>query len=206
MPARLTMALAKITQVSGTAVHVPGSDIDTDRIIPARFMKCVTFDGLGEFAFYDVRFDKDGQSKGHPLDNPRFKGASILLSGSNFGCGSSREHAPQALYRFGFRAVIAESFAEIFFGNCTTLGIPCVCAKGEDIAKLAAAVEANPQLSVTVDVAAGQVSYGSESFAVTLPATAHDALVSGRWDPIGELLEAKDAIHARMTALGFATA
>ncbi len=201
-----TMALAKITQVSGTAVHVTGSDIDTDRIIPARFMKCVTFDGLGEFAFYDVRFDKDGKRTGHPLDDPRFKGASILLSGTNFGCGSSREHAPQALYRFGFRAVIAQSFAEIFFGNCTTLGIPCVLATAEDIAKLVAAVEANPKLEVTVDVTNRQVVFGSESFSVTIPSTSHDALTSGKWDPIAELLEAKDAIHERMTALGFANA
>lgn len=200
------MALAKITQVSGTAVHVTGSDIDTDRIIPARFMKCVTFDGLGEFAFYDVRFDKDGKPTGHPLDEPRFKGASILLSGTNFGCGSSREHAPQALYRFGFRAIIAQSFAEIFFGNCTTLGIPCVMATAEDIAKLAAAVDANPKLEVTVDVANAKVVYGSDSFSVTIPTTAHEALTSGKWDPIAELLEAKDAIHARMTALGFANA
>lgn len=200
------MALAKITQVSGTAVHVTGSDIDTDRIIPARFMKCVTFDGLGEYAFYDVRFDKDGKPTGHPLDDPRFKGASILLSGTNFGCGSSREHAPQALYRFGFRAIIAQSFAEIFFGNCTTLGIPCVIATAEDIAKLAAAVEANPKLEVTVDVTNRKVVYGGDSFSVTLASTAHDALTTGKWDPIAELLEAKDAIHARMTALGFATA
>ena len=200
------MALAKITQVSGTAVHVTGSDIDTDRIIPARFMKCVTFDGLGEYAFYDVRFDKDGKSTGHPLDDPRFKGASILLSGTNFGCGSSREHAPQALYRFGFRAIIAQSFAEIFFGNCTTLGIPCVIATAEDIAKLAAAIEADPKLIVNVDVANRKVTYGSESFPVVLAETAHDALTNGMWDPIGELLESKDAIHARMTALGFANA
>lgn len=197
------MALAKITQVTGTAVHVPGSDIDTDRIIPARFMKCVTFDGLGEYAFYDVRFDKDGNPTGHPLDDPRFQGASILVSGSNFGCGSSREHAPQALYRFGFRAVIAQSFAEIFFGNCTTLGIPCVCASAEDIARLAAAVEADPKLEVVVDVAARQVRFGAECISVTVPATAHDALTSGRWDPIGELLEAKDAIHTRMQAMGW---
>ena len=197
------MALAKITQVSGTAVHVPGSDIDTDRIIPARFMKCVTFDGLGEFAFYDVRFDKDGKPTGHPLDNPRFQGASILLSGSNFGCGSSREHAPQALYRFGFRAVIAQSFAEIFFGNCTTLGIPCVCASAEDIARIAAAVEADPNIEVTVDVANQEVRFGDQTAKVDLPATAHDALTSGRWDPIGELLEAKDAIHGRMQAMGW---
>ncbi len=197
------MALAKITQVSGTAVHVPGSDIDTDRIIPARFMKCVTFDGLGEFAFYDVRFDKDGKPTGHPLDNPRFQGASILLSGSNFGCGSSREHAPQALYRFGFRAIIAQSFAEIFFGNCTTLGIPCVCASAEDIAHIAAAVEADPKIEVTVDVANQEVRFGDQTAKVSLPATAHDALTSGRWDPIGELLEAKDAIHGRMQAMGW---
>jgi 3-isopropylmalate/(R)-2-methylmalate dehydratase small subunit len=197
------MALAKITQVSGTAVHVPGSDIDTDRIIPARFMKCVTFDGLGEFAFYDVRFDKDGKPTGHPLDNPRFQGASILLSGSNFGCGSSREHAPQALYRFGFRAIIAQSFAEIFFGNCTTLGIPCVCASAEDIARIAAAVEADPKIEVTVDVANQEVRFGDQTAKVSLPATAHDALTSGRWDPIGELLEAKDAIHGRMQAMGW---
>lgn len=200
------MALAKITQVSGTAVHVTGSDIDTDRIIPARFMKCVTFDGLGEFAFYDVRFDKDGKPTGHPLDEPRFKGASILLSGTNFGCGSSREHAPQALYRFGFRAIIAQSFAEIFFGNCTTLGIPCVIATEAEIAKLAAAVDANPALEVIVDVANKRVVFGNESFPVALASTAHDALTTGQWDPIGELLEAKDAIHARMTALGFANA
>lgn len=197
------MALAKITQVSGTAVHVPGSDIDTDRIIPARFMKCVTFDGLGEFAFYDVRFDKDGNITDHPLNNDRYKGASILLSGSNFGCGSSREHAPQALYRFGFRAVIAQSFAEIFFGNCTTLGIPCVMATAEDIAKVAAAGEVNPALQVTVDVENSRVVYGDESFSVKIPSTAHEALVSGKWDPIAELLESKDAIHDRMTAMGW---
>lgn len=197
------MALAKITQVSGTAVYVPGSDIDTDRIIPARFMKCVTFDGLGEYAFYDVRFDAEGKPKGHPLDDPRFKGASILLSGTNFGCGSSREHAPQALYRFGIRAVIAESFAEIFFGNCTTLGIPCVCASSEDIKQLAAAVEKDPTLKVTVEVDQNRVSYGGQSFPAVMPNTAHEALVTGKWDPIGELLEAKDAIHDRMTAMGW---
>ncbi|MDZ4288785.1 MAG: 3-isopropylmalate dehydratase small subunit [Prosthecobacter sp.] len=197
------MALAKITQVTGTAVHVPGSDLDTDRIIPARFMKCVTFDGLGEYAFYDVRFDKDGKPTGHPLDDPRFKGASILLSGTNFGCGSSREHAPQALYRFGFRAIIAQSFAEIFFGNCTTLGIPCVCATAEDITKLAAAVEADPTLKVTVDVEKNRVFYGDQNFTVAMPGTAYEALTSGQWDPIAELLESKDAVHDRMHAMGW---
>jgi len=200
------MALAKITQVAGTGVYVPGSDIDTDRIIPARFMKCVTFDGLGEFAFYDVRFDKDGNKVPHPLNDPRFDGANILLSGSNFGCGSSREHAPQALYRYGFRAVIAESFAEIFFGNCTTLGIPCVIAAGSDIKVLANEIERNPKLEVTIDLAAGKVFFEDQEFGITIAKTAHEALTSGQWDPIAELLEHKDAVHERLTALGFATA
>src|SRR5271155_3697611 len=117
------MALEKITRVAGRAVHVPGDDIDTDRIIPARYMKCVTFDGLGEFLFHDVRFDENGRPKAHPLNDPEFQGATILIAGRNFGCGSSREHAPQAIYRSGFRAIVAESFAEIFFGNSTTLGL-----------------------------------------------------------------------------------
>src|SRR5215218_9764239 len=155
----LLMALEKITSVTGRGVYVPGNDIDTDRIIPARFMKCVTFDGLGEYAFYDVRKNADGTDKPHPLNDPRFKGASILLSGTNFGCGSSREHAPQALYRFGFRAVIAESFAEIFFGNCTTLGIPCAVAAAADMKRLREAVEKDPQITVTVDVEKNRVFF-----------------------------------------------
>jgi 3-isopropylmalate/(R)-2-methylmalate dehydratase small subunit len=166
-------------------------------------MKCVTFDGLGEFAFYDVRYDKDGKPTGHPLDDPRFKGASVLLSGTNFGCGSSREHAPQALYRFGIRAVIAESFAEIFFGNCTTLGIPCVCATGEDIKSLAAAIEADPTISVKVDLDAQRVFYGDQNFTVAMAETARDALTTGQWDPIAGLLENKDAVHAKMQEFGW---
>lgn len=197
------MALAKVTQVTGTAVYVPGSDIDTDRIIPARFMKCVTFDGLGEFAFYDVRKNADGTDKPHPLNDLRFKGANILLSGSNFGCGSSREHAPQALYRFGFRAIIAESFAEIFFGNCTTLGIPCVVASAGDIQMLAREVEKNPKLEVTVDLAAEKVYFEDQEISIVVPHTAREALTTGRWDPIGELLEHKVAVHERMKALGW---
>ena len=197
------MALAKITSVSGRAVHVPGADIDTDRIIPARFMKCVTFDGLGEFAFYDVRKNADGTDKAHPLNDPRFAGASVLVSGENFGCGSSREHAPQALYRFGFRAVIAQSFAEIFFGNCTTLGIPCVCATAEDIANLAAAIEADPQTQITVDIDAQRVFFGDQNFTIVMPDTARDALTTGQWDPIAELLEHKDAVDAKMHELGW---
>ena len=197
------MALDKITTVRGTAVHVPGSDVDTDRIIPARFMKCVTFDGLGEYLFYDVRKHEDGSDKKHPLNDPRLKNATVLIAGSNFGCGSSREHAPQAIYRYGFRAVIAESFAEIFFGNCTTLGIPCVVATGDDIKALAAAVEADPALAVTVDVDQCRVFFGDQSFTVHVPDSARDALISGKWDPIAELLESADEVSVRMKELGY---
>jgi 3-isopropylmalate/(R)-2-methylmalate dehydratase small subunit len=183
------MALEKITSRTGRGVYVPGNDIDTDRIIPARFMKCVTFDGLGEFLFYDVRKNTDGSDKTHPLNDPRFKGATILLSGLNFGCGSSREHAPQAIQKYGFKAVIAEGFAEIFFGNCTTLGIPCAVASRADIAKIAAAVEANPQLEVTIDVAKQEIRFGRDSVKAVIRDSARDALVNGRWDAIGELLD-----------------
>ena len=197
------MALDKITSVKGPAVHVPGSDVDTDRIIPARFMKCVTFDGLGEYLFHDVRKHEDGSDKEHPLNDPRFKDATVLVAGSNFGCGSSREHAPQAIYRYGFRAVIAESFAEIFFGNCTTLGIPCVVATGDDIKTLAAAVEADPTLEVTVDVDQCRVFFGDQSCTVHVPDTARDALISGKWDPIAELLESADDVETKVQQLGY---
>ncbi len=197
------MALAKITQVTGRAVCVPGNDIDTDRIIPARFMKCVSFDGLGEFVFYDVRKNEDGSNKPHPLNEPRFAGASILLSGANFGCGSSREHAPQAIQKYGFRAIIAENFAEIFFGNSTNLGIPCLNATRDDIAKLAAAVEANPQMEVVVDVAAQEVRFGGQKIKTTQRESARDALINGRWDSIGELLDGKEAVAALAAKLPY---
>ncbi len=196
------MALAKVTQVTGTAVHVPGQDIDTDRIIPARFMKCVTFDGLGEYAFYDVRKNADGTDKTHPLNDSRFKGAGILLCGANFGCGSSREHAPQALYRFGFRAVIAESFAEIFFGNCTTLGIPCVTASAQDIQVLANEIERNPKLEVTVDLTSEKVFFEDEEMPISVLHSAREALTTGQWDPIAALLENKNKVDAKMRELG----
>ena len=183
------MPLEKITSIAGRAVHVPGNDIDTDRIIPARFMKCVTFDGLGEYLFYDVRKNADGTDRAHPLNDPRFKGASILLSGANFGCGSSREHAPQALQKHGFRAIVAESYAEIFFGNCTTLGIPCVSASRADIKKIAAAIEKDPAMDVVVDVARAEIRFGGETAKVAIRESAREALVNGRWDAIGDLLE-----------------
>jgi 3-isopropylmalate/(R)-2-methylmalate dehydratase small subunit len=200
------MALAKITQVAGRGVFVPGNDIDTDRIIPARFMKCVTFDGLGEFLFYDMRKNADGSDKPHPLNEPRFKGASILLSGTNFGCGSSREHAPQAIQKYGIRAVVAESFAEIFFGNCTTLGIPCLAASREDIAKIAAAIEAHPPVELVVDVAAQEIRFGGQKVKMVIREAARDALVNGRWDPIGELVEGRDAVTAAAARLPYLVA
>jgi 3-isopropylmalate/(R)-2-methylmalate dehydratase small subunit len=199
------MPLDTVTQVSGRAVFIPGADIDTDRIIPARFMKCVTFDGLGEFAFYDVRFDSEtGEKTNHPLNDPRFEGASILLAGVNFGCGSSREHAPQSLKKFGFNGVVAESFAEIFFGNSTTLAMPCVIASAADIAALRDAVENDPATTVTINVDALRVrSSGGLDFAVTMPDSARDALVSGRWDPIQELLDSESAIEAKARELHY---
>jgi 3-isopropylmalate/(R)-2-methylmalate dehydratase small subunit len=200
------MSLAKIPQVAGRGVYVPGNDIDTDRIIPARFMKCVTFDGLGEYLFFDVRKNADGTDKPHPLNDPRFKGATVLLSGANFGCGSSREHAPQAIQKYGFRAIIAENFAEIFFGNCTTLGIPCATAAREDIAKVAAAIEKNPQIEVVVDVAKQEVRFGNQNIKANIRESARDALINGRWDPIGELLEGAPAMQATAAKLPYLAA
>lgn len=199
------MALEPVISVSGRAVFIPGADIDTDRIIPARFMKCVTFDGLGEFAFYDVRFDPTtGEKTDHPLNDPRFDDASILIAGVNFGCGSSREHAPQSLAKYGFKAVIAESFAEIFFGNSTTLAMPCVVATAEDIVALKDAVEADPTVEVTIDLESMRVrSSAGQDFPVIMPDSARDALISGRWDPIQELLDNEKSIEDRATQLGY---
>ncbi|MGC4015609.1 MAG: 3-isopropylmalate dehydratase small subunit [Luteolibacter sp.] len=199
------MALEKVTQVTGRAVFIPGADIDTDRIIPARFMKCVTFDGLGEFAFYDVRFDPNtGEKTNHPLNDERFHGATILLAGVNFGCGSSREHAPQSLSKYGFKAVIAESFAEIFFGNSTGLAMPCVVATAEDIAALSAAVNADPSVKVTIDLENLRVrSTAGQDFPVVMPDSAREALISGRWDPIQELLDNEAKISAKAEELPY---
>ena len=199
------MALAPVKQVTGRAVFIPGADIDTDRIIPARFMKCVTLDGLGEFALYAVRFNSEtGEKTDHPLNDPRFAGASILVAGVNFGCGSSREHAPQSLRKYGFNGVIAESFAEIFFGNSTTLAMPCVIASAQDITKLRDAIEADPSMEVTIDVDQLRVTTSSGlGFPVTMSESARDALISGRWDPIQELLDNDKAIEAKARELHY---
>jgi len=130
------MAIEAVTKILGRAVPVPGADVDTDRIIPARFLKCVTFDDLAEGMFYDERFESDGTSKQHPIDQEVYKGATVLVVGPNFGCGSSREHAPQSIKRFGFEAIVGVSYAEIFFGNSTNLGMPCVSMTEADNEKL----------------------------------------------------------------------
>jgi 3-isopropylmalate/(R)-2-methylmalate dehydratase small subunit len=200
------MALEKITQVTGRGVYVPGDDLDTDRIIPARFMKCITFDGLGEFAFYDARAFAKADGQTHPLDDQRFQGANILLSGSNFGCGSSREHAPQALYRFGIRAVIAESFAEIFFGNSITLGMPCVVMKAEDIRSVAKLIESDPQAAITLDLTEKKLSLADMDFTIVIPDHAHEALVAGKWDAIADLLEGLEDVRARANTLPYIAA
>jgi len=188
------MALAQITQISGTGVPVRGDDLDTDRIIPARYMKCVTFDGLGEFMFYDVRFDENGTPKDHPLNGDRYKDASILISGNNFGCGSSREHAPQAIYRYGIRAIIAEGFAEIFFGNSTTLGLPCVTVSREDRETLQQLVEKDANTEISIDLENKTITAGGQTFHCDIRESAREVLMNGHWDPIADLLENNAAI------------
>ena len=197
------MALEKITEVRGNGVYIAGDDIDTDRIIPARFMKCVTFDGLGEYLFYDVRFQEDGSPKSHVLNEPHYQNASIMIAGVNFGCGSSREHAPQAMYRHGIRAVIAESFAEIFYGNSVTLGMPCIEASQAQIRQLAAIIAQDPQAEIVIDIAQETVSVAGQTFEVKVQASAKDALLQGRWDPLAELLEGEDAIASTVQSLPY---
>ncbi len=193
------MALDKITKVIGKGVYLAGDDIDTDRIIPARYMKCVTFDGLGDYLFYDLRHKEDGTKKDQVLNDPIYSEASILISGKNFGCGSSREHAPQALYRAGFRAVITEGFAEIFFGNSTQLGMPCLTVNTEVIQKLSAAVKSDPETIITIDMGNLKISIGDEQFDCTIKEGARESLIAGTWDPIGELLEGVEEVD-RMAA------
>jgi 3-isopropylmalate/(R)-2-methylmalate dehydratase small subunit len=171
-----------VEHVSGTAIPIRGNDIDTDQIIPARFMKVVTFDGLGQFAFFDQRFTEDDEQKDHPMNEDRFRDASVMVVNANFGCGSSREHAPQALVRWGIDAIIGESFAEIFAGNCLALGVPTVTADPETIAELQSWVEDNPDGEIDVDVEAETVTYGDTTVDVTVDDAQRKALVEGVWD------------------------
>ncbi len=195
-------AFQPVTRVTGRAVALPADDIDTDRVIPARFLKAVTFDDLGDQLFYDERFDESGAPKGHPLDEPARAGASVLVTGVNFGCGSSREHAPRAIAKAGFQAVAAGSFSEIFFGNATGLGLPCVSLARGDLAELTAAVLADPSLEVTVDLASLRVEAGDRSYAASMPDSARTALLGGTYDPLSELLEGLTETKAVAARLG----
>ncbi|MEM6885735.1 MAG: isopropylmalate isomerase, partial [Verrucomicrobiota bacterium] len=157
----------------------------------------------GEYMFYDVRFDENGNKKEHPLNDPKFDDATVLISGNNFGCGSSREHAPQAIYRYGIRAVIAEGFAEIFFGNSTTLGMPCVTVSHEDRLKLTDMVAADPTVEISIDLENKTVKAGNESFSCEIRAAAREGLLSGKWDPIADLLEGSEEIEATAGKLAY---
>ena len=189
--------LAKIQQVAGRPIPLRGNDIDTDRIIPARYLKAVTFDGLGQATFFDERFDTTGNSKGHIMDDPRFqaKGPRVAVVNKNFGCGSSREHAPQALLRWGIKALLGESFADIFFGNCVALGIPCVTASEADVAALMAAVEEDPGHHLSVDVDALVARYRGRIYQVALPAGVRNQFLEGTWDGTRVLLDAGERIR-----------
>lgn len=193
-----------ISKLDGKGVYVKGNDIDTDRIIPARFLKCVTFDELGPALFYDVRFDEHGNSKGHVLDKEEHKGAEILISDTNFGCGSSREHAPQAIQKFGLKAVIAESFAEIFHGNCTTLGIPCVMMEKNYREKLVQLIDSDPDAEIIIDLEALKVICANNIFDITIKESARQAFLAATYDPLDDLLTAVKEIDETAARLGYA--
>ena len=187
------------TRIAGRGLPLPGNDIDTDRIIPARFLKEVTFTTMGEHVFEDAR----KQNPEHPFNSPAYRGASVLVVGQNFGYASSREHAPQALMRWGIRAVVGGSFGEIFFGNCVRLGIPCVVATPADLEWLQKAIGRAPQESVTVDVEAQEVRFGDRVIKATLPDGPRHQLVGGTWDSTAMLLEAGGAIEATARKLPY---
>ena len=195
-----------VDQVVGTALALIGEDIDTDRIIPARFLKCVSFDALGDQVFADDRSELKGE---HPFDQKQFQGASLLLVNGNFGCGSSREHAPQALMRWGIRAVVGVSFAEIFYGNCLALGLPCATAPAETIAALQAKVIESPALAWTLDLEAMTVASATDQWAVAVESGPRQMLLSGRWDATSQLLDQGEEVQRLMQRLpylnGFST-
>ncbi|MGB9731807.1 MULTISPECIES: 3-isopropylmalate dehydratase small subunit [Calditerrivibrio] len=188
------MGIDPIKTVKGRIIPIIGDDIDTDRIIPARYLKCVTFDGIGEFAFYDERFENDGTPKNHPMNDPKYKGANIILSGNNFGCGSSREHAPQSIKRAGFQAIIAESFAEIFYGNSLTLGIVCATLPKEKIKEISEIIANNPSIECLIDIENKTLVVGNNTYNIEIKESARKALIDGTYDSLGELLKNMDKI------------
>jgi 3-isopropylmalate/(R)-2-methylmalate dehydratase small subunit len=190
------MSTAEIREITGRAVAVRGNDIDTDRIIPARYMKELTFDSLGAYSFYDQRFNASGKATDHPFNDPRYRNASILLVNKNFGCGSSREHAPQALKRWGIRAVVGESFAEIFAGNCSAIGIPTLTVGFEQIEALMRQVEVNPGTQLRIDLESRTLQVGDSRLPFSLPESQARVLLNGTWDTTTTLLKGMKEIQA----------
>ena len=184
-----------IDKITGRGLPLRGNDIDTDRIIPARFLKCVSFDGLEAHAFEDDRKQLAERGQVHPFSDPTYTGARILIVNGNFGCGSSREHAPQALQRWGIRAVVGESFSEIFFGNSVALGMPCLTVSAQDAEALLSAVEANPEAEITVSVGAQTVEVNGSRYQAAIPGGAREAFTAGTWDATGLLLDDFDQVR-----------
>ncbi len=196
---------SRVMQVSGRALPMVGDDIDTDRIMPARFLKAVSFDGLEAHVFEDDRRAARDQGATHPFDDARYRGAVVLVTGRNFGCGSSREHAPQGIARWGIRTVVGVSFAEIFFSNATALGVACVSMTPADSGDLARIVAGAPEIVVTVDLAAQQVWAGPHRWTVSMPAAARAALMTGTWDATAMLTADFDEVRATASRLPYIT-
>jgi 3-isopropylmalate/(R)-2-methylmalate dehydratase small subunit len=190
------MSSSVIRSLAGRAVPVRGDDIDTDRIIPARFMKTVSFDSLGQHVFHDARRDPSGRPTGHPFDSPSHAGAVVLLANRNFGCGSSREHAPQALAAWGIRAVVAESFGEIFAGNCTAIGVPVVEVEAETAEALLRLAETRPETAFTLDLEGRRILAGERSFPLRMPEGRRQVFLTGSWDTVGLLQEGLEQVRA----------
>ena len=192
----MSETLRFIDKVAGRGLPLRGHDIDTDRIIPARFLKSVSFEGLEGHVFEDDRRQLEERGQLHPFANPRYSGARILVVNGNFGCGSSREHAPQAIQRWGIRAIVGESFSEIFFGNAVVLGIPCLTVNASDAETLLSAIEADPHTEIAVSVAGQTVEVDRRKYRASIPAGAREALTAGTWDATGLLLDEFERVRA----------
>ena len=186
------MRVSKIIQVAGTAIPVRGNDIDTDQIIPARYMRTVTFEGLGKHAFNDLRFDDKGNKKGHVFNEEKYKGAAIMIVNKNFGCGSSREHAPQALKDWGIKAIVGESFAEIFAGNCEMNGMPTVILEGENVKMLQEMTEKNPKEMLNINFEEMKITFNDIEVPFTIPESTRRNFLEGTWDTTGQLVSGLD--------------